>query len=143
MTDGHGIRMREAAAKYNIVTHNSIHHNGGHGIRLLNNAQDNILAPVITNASCTAVSGTTCSNCAVEIFSDSQDEGEHRHSPPSAIADSGGNWAWSGDLIGPYLTATAMDSPGNTSEFSAPWDVGLCQRVAILPLAMKTYPGLP
>jgi hypothetical protein len=36
-----------------------------------------------------------------------------------------------------------MDSPGNTSEFSAPWDVGLCQRVAILPLAMKTYPGLP
>ena len=143
MTDGHGIRMREAAAKYNIVTQNSIHHNGGYGIRLLNNAQDSIPAPVITSASCTAVSGTACSNCTVEIFTDSQDEGEHMHWPPYAFADSGGNWTWSGDLIGPYVTATAMDGVDNTSEFSAPWDVGLCQRVAVLPLVMKNYPALP
>ncbi len=143
MTDGHGIRMREAAARYNIVTQNSIHHNGGQGIRLLNNAQDNIPVPVIISASCTAVSGTACSNCTVEIFTDSEDEGEHMHWPPYAFADGAGNWTWTGSLIGPNLTATAMDAADNTSEFSAPWELGLCQRVVMLPLVMRNHPGQP
>ena len=36
-----------------------------------------------------------------------------------------------------------MEAADNTSEFSAPWDVGLCQRVAVVPLAMKNHPALP
>jgi len=143
MTDGHGIRMREAAARYNIVTQNSIHHNGGQGIRLLNNAQDNIPVPVITSASCASVHGTACANCTVEIFTDSQDEGEHMHWPPYAFADGAGDWTWTGSLIGPYLTATAMDAADNTSEFSAPWELGLCQRVVMLPLGLYNYLGQP
>jgi len=57
--------------------------------------------------------------------------------------DGAGDWTWTGSLIGPYLTATAMDAADNTSEFSAPWELGLCQRVVMLPLVMRNHPAQP
>ncbi len=137
--DGDGVRIREVGAQRNIVTVNSIHHNGGQGINLINNANDNVPAPIIDSASCVAVSGTTCVTCTLEIFSDSEDEGQHVHSPPYATTNpTTGAFSWSGTVNGPNVTATAIDSALNTSEFSAPW-VGACYRLQ-LPLILKNYP---
>jgi len=65
-----------------------------------------------------SVSGTTCPECIVEVFSDAEDEG--RVYEGYAIADGNGNWTWTGSPSGPYVTATATDEAGNTSPFSAP-----------------------
>jgi len=54
----------------------------------------------------------------VEIFSDPADEGQYVHSPPTAVADSSGNWSWSGSITGANVTATATDWFYNPSEFS-------------------------
>ena len=137
-TDGNGVRVQEPGALNNIITVNSIHHNGGLGIALVNGGNAGILAPNIASASCSGVSGTACPNCTVEVFSDSQDEGEHVHFPPVAFADAAGNWSWSGSITGPNVTATAADGPGNTSQFSTPW-IGACYRM-LLPQSFKNHP---
>jgi len=41
-------------------------------------------------------------------------------------------------LMGQNVTATARDSGGYTSEFSAPWFIG-CYKIQNLPLVMKNY----
>lgn len=138
--DGCGVRVRGPSALYNIITENSIHHNGGKGIALVNGGNNMLAAPTITSAGCTTFSGTACANCAVEIFSDTQDEGQYPTAPnqPYAYADALGNWSWTGTVIGPNVTATAFHPSGNTSEFSAPHEV-MCFHIA-LPLVLKNYP---
>ena len=56
----------------------------------------------------------------MEIFSD--DEGEGRVYEGNVVADDAGSFSFDkdGTLMGPYVTATATDQEGNTSEFSAP-----------------------
>jgi hypothetical protein len=56
----------------------------------------------------------------VEVYSDDDDEG--RVYEGTTIADAAGHFSFDkgGPLTGPYLTATATDGQGNTSEFSAP-----------------------
>jgi hypothetical protein len=78
---------------------------------------------VITTGSATQVSGTACPNCTVEVFSDAEDEGAIYEGTTTANAS--GNWTLTkpGGLAGPYVTATATDGGGNTSEFSAPVSV--------------------
>ena len=136
--DGNGVRVQEMGALYNTITVNSIHHNGRKGIALVSGGNTGLAAPVITSASCSGVSGTACPNCTVEIFSDSEDEGQHVHSPPPAFANAAGNWSWSGSVTGPNVTATATDGSGNTSEFSTP-RTGVCYRIA-LPLVVRNFP---
>lgn len=137
--DGNGVRVQQAtSASYNTITVNSIHHNGGPGIDLIGGANGGISPPSINNATCFSASGTACPNCTVELFSDSEDEGQHVHSPPYAFADAAGNWSWSGSITGPNVTATATDGLGNTSEFSAP-RTGVCYRLA-LPLILRHFP---
>jgi hypothetical protein len=55
----------------------------------------------------------------VALYSDAGDEGQVYHD--IVWADGSGNWSYvGGPLIGPNLTATAIDIGGNTSEFSTP-----------------------
>jgi len=107
-------------AKHNTISRNRIHSNAGKGIALPGGANEGLAAPVITTASATQVSGTACANCTVEVFSDANGEGAIYEG--TTTADSSGNWTLtkSGGLTGPYVTATATDANGNTSEFSAP-----------------------
>ncbi len=115
-----GVRIDGASATGNSIKYNSIYHNGGKGIRLQGNANGGILIPTITSADASSASGTACINCAVQIFSDSEDEGEIMYS--EIIADGSGNWSYSGALSGPYITAVNTDvTTGNTSEFSLPF----------------------
>lgn len=77
-------------------------------------------APVIRAVDGTSVSGTACANCTVEVFSDDEDEGGIYEG--TAIAGASGAFVFRkpDGLTGPYITATATDRDGNTSEFSQP-----------------------
>ena len=102
----------------NTITRNSVTHNGEHGICNGNGANDSIAPPVIQNITSGSVNGTACAGCIVEIFSDSLAEGAIYEG--FTTADGSGNFAWSGTVTGPFVTATATDTAGNTSEFSDP-----------------------
>jgi len=105
---------------YNVIRRNSIHSNGARGIFLTNGGNQMLPAPLILTVTETSVSGTACPGCTVEVYSDDDDEG--RVYEGTTIADAAGHFSFDkgGPLTGPYLTATATDGQGNTSEFSAP-----------------------
>jgi CSLREA domain-containing protein len=140
----HGVEIHGSyGAARNTITHNRIHSNGGKGIALLSGGNGGLAAPVITTASTTQVSGTACANCRVEIFSDAADEGAIYEGMTAANA--AGNWTFSkpGGLSGPYLTATATDGAGNTSEFSAPFSVSPTPTATATPTGTRTPTATP
>jgi len=104
---------------YNTITQNSIYNNREKGIKLCNRG---IAAPFITDfdLGTGTIAGATYANCTVEIFSDGSDEGEIYEG--RTTADGAGFFTFNKgtSFTGPCLTATATDTDGNTSEFSAP-----------------------
>ena len=105
----------------NTITRNSIARNGEMGIVNAKGANDSLAAPVIAEVTSAGVAGTACADCVVEIFSDSLGEGAIFEG--YTTADASGNFAWSGTVTGPFVTATATDTAGNTSEFSEAFKV--------------------
>jgi len=105
----------------NTITMNTISHNTDHGIYLLNGANDSIEVPVILAATSGSVNGTACAECRVEIFSDSLNQGAVFEG--YVLTDASGNFSWQGSLTGPFITATATDTAGNTSQFSEAWEL--------------------
>jgi parallel beta-helix repeat protein len=128
---GHGVQV--LAYSGNTIRRNSIYGNSASGIDLADGGNNMLKAPIITHVLLDSVSGTACSDCVVEIFSDEEDEG--RVYEGSAVADGNGDWTWTGSPNGPYLTATATDETGNTSTFSAP-QAALWHRI-YLPLVLR------
>lgn len=120
---GHGIRVEQSGTTGNTITQNAITSNDNLGVLLSDGGNNELESPVITAASATQVSGTACSNCTIEIFSDAEDEGAIYEG--TATADASGNWTFTRPegLTGPNITATATDAGGNTSEFSVPVSV--------------------
>jgi CSLREA domain-containing protein len=114
----HGVLVTGTLALGNDVTSNSIYDNAGRGIALGNGGNGELPAPTILSATPTGASGTACAGCMVQIYSDSDGEGEYCHG--STTADGSGNWTWSGTILGPNATALNCDGQLNTSEFSAP-----------------------
>ena len=116
-----GIQVSDETTYGNTITQNSITQNDGPGIDnvLLGNGE--LPSPMITSVSLTEVQGTAPPNSVVEIFSDSEDEGEIYQG--STTSDGSGNFIWTGNLTGPNITATATDANGNTSEFSQPFSI--------------------
>jgi len=119
---GNGIEVFNPDSVHNTITQNSVHDNSKEGIDLMDGGNEELAAPLITDFDLSAgtASGFACSDCTVEIFSDSSDEGEDFE-----------GWATTNDagffaldkptsLTGPHLTSTATDTDGNTSEFSLP-----------------------
>lgn len=106
---------------YNMVTQNSIHDNGEQGINLGSSRSDKPAPPLIFEFDLQAgsLTGLACAHCTVEIFSDSSDEGEVYEG--RTTADGAGAFSFSKrtSFTGPHLTATATDTNGGTSEFSA------------------------
>jgi hypothetical protein len=132
-----GVRIQGAGSTNNFISINSIHNNGGIGIELADGSNSNQREPTITSGSCdSGVSGTACPGCIVEIFSDTDDEGLFFEA--SVTADpSTGAFSWAGSPAGPNLTTTASKAAlGPTSQFSAPYNIGVCNNP---PIAAFTY----
>jgi hypothetical protein len=135
--DGIRVDANTVPAQLNHITQNSIYSNGWLGIELWSNGNTELNAPVITHASCQLIEGSVCAGCSVEIFSDAAEEGKFYEGTTTANAILPA-FSWSGAAIGPYVTATATDGLGNTSEFSAPFKLN-CRRQYI-PLVVNTQP---
>jgi parallel beta-helix repeat protein len=110
-----------ADSLHNTLRRNRISgHTGPAGIRLLSGGNGELRAPVIASATGNTVSGTACAGCTVEIFSDADDEGGSFQG--SVVAAQNGSFLFTASLPirGPNVTATATDTDGSTSGFSAP-----------------------
>ena len=119
---GSGISIAHPETVCNTITQNSIHDNEGRGIELSDGGNTELTAPFITDFDLDAgtMAGTTCANCAVEIFSDGSDEGEIYEGQTTADGVGFFTFNKGASFTGPHLTATATDADGNTSEFSRP-----------------------
>ena len=135
-----GICIDGTSTLSHTITQNSIYSNTNKGILLTNGGNGGIPSPTITTAAWSLAVGTAPPDAEVEVFSDDNDEG--RVYEGSTTADGEGNFTLTQTTCfsGPYLTATATDAEGNTSEFSQPVAVSGC---IYLPLILKNYPPLP
>ena len=138
--DMRGVYVDDSGTTGNTITQNSIQSNGGSsylGIDL-NGGNNDIPAPTdISVDGCFAVSGTAVAGDTVEVFTGPDEEGKRYLA--TGLADGAGDW----DVVGPfnfdtYVTATATDASGNTSEFSAQVAAGDCYPI-FLPLGVKNY----
>ena len=116
----YGIKISHDTTIRNTITRNSISNHIEYGIYNKEGANSAIAAPVIESVTGDGVVGTACTGCIVEIFSDELDEGAIFEGYTTADAE--GNFAWSGHVTGPFVTATATDAAGNTSQFSDPFE---------------------
>jgi CSLREA domain-containing protein len=132
-----GIAMNDNATDRNTITANRIHDNAGLGINIsplagvnANDAGDadaganqQLNFPVITSARRSAVAGTACGGCRVEVFEAAADPsgyGEGRVFRGATTAAGGGAFTVGSLSLaeGVRVTATATDGQGNTSEFA-------------------------
>ena len=139
--DRRGVYVDGSGTTGNTITQNSIHSNGGiiyQGIDLNAGGNDEIPAPTVgTFADPCTVSGTAVAGDIVEVFTGPDEEGKTYLA--TALADVAGDW----EVVGPfnfdtYVTATATDASGNTSEFSTQLAAGACYPVFV-PLGVKNY----
>ena len=131
-----GVEIGHPDSDFNTITRNSIYSNTGLGIDLEpwggvngNDAGDVDTGsnqgqnfPVITSAKTTAVRGTACAGCTVELFladSAAGAYGEGKTYLGTVVADASGafNLVVTGLVKGQVVTSTATASDGNTSEF--------------------------
>jgi parallel beta-helix repeat protein len=114
----HGVRVEHSA--YNTLRRNSIHSNAGQGIMIACGGAECPPVPVVTAATASSVSGTSCPGCTIEVFSDHEDQG--RYYEGATVANEAGTFTFTkvGWLAGPNVTATATDGAGGTSAFSPP-----------------------
>jgi hypothetical protein len=117
---GAGVVVRHAASVSNTITQNSIHSNYLQDISLMGSSNAYLSAPLIIafDLEDGTVTGLTCPNCIVELFSAQGDAGEIFEGQTTAY-ESGEFTFTKGDAFtGPNLTATGTDDDGNTSQFS-------------------------
>lgn len=118
---------------FNTVTRNSMYENAGRGIDLapLNahntaanadpNTNEGMIAPALSATPAT-VTAATCPNCTVELFvadtTSTSTRGEGKVYLGSATADTAGTAVLAAPAPGTFVTATATNPAGSTSEFS-------------------------
>jgi hypothetical protein len=116
-----GVTVYADSTKQNTITQNSITANSNVGIEHRFGGNNDLPSPSNITLSPGVVSGTAPPNSTIEIFSDDEDEGKNYEG--TTTADANGTFQWNGTPTGPYVTATATDIEGNTSQFSKPEDV--------------------
>lgn len=114
-----GVEVNGQATISNAIRANSIYSNGDKGILLTFGGNTQLAAPELIGIF--PVRGNTVPQATVDLFIDSVDEGEIYL--VSATADANGFFSADADLAqyaSKFVTATATDTSGNTSEFSLP-----------------------
>jgi hypothetical protein len=111
-----GITFWEEAPQ-NPVTQNRIHDNGELAIRIHESGLQSPANPILLDFDLSAgtVAGITCPRCAVEIFSDEEDEAGTYEGTTTADATGAFTFDKGGSFAGPRLTAIAIDPDGNIS----------------------------
>jgi hypothetical protein len=114
-----GIRITGSKTFGNTITQNSIYDNYV-GIRRRDRGNIVLDSPQIFgfDIDMGSVTGTACANCTVEIFSDRVNEGKLFEGQTQADSSGAFTYEHGVSFSGPYLTATATDADGSTSEFS-------------------------
>jgi hypothetical protein len=114
-----GIRITGSNTLGNTITQNSIYDNS---VGTLRRDRGDIIsdAPQIFDFDIAlgSVTGTACADCTVEIFSGSGDQGKVFEGQTKADSSGAFTYEHGVSFTGPYLTATATDADGTTSEFS-------------------------
>ena len=115
-----GVAVEFEGTTGNTITRNSIFSNAGMGILLLSGGNNDLSAPTISSLG--PLTGTADPNTVIEVFTGPDAEGKIYEG--FTTADAGGNYTWTGGLTGTFVTTTATDGSGNTSEFSEAWRTG-------------------
>jgi hypothetical protein len=112
-----GILVSGGQAVNNLISQNRLRGNQGPSIQVSGGANGGVRPPLFSIVRDDMASGTACGGCLVELFS--SDDGEAWLYEGSVTAV-GGQFLFRPDepLTGPYLTATATGSGGNTSGMS-------------------------
>jgi hypothetical protein len=132
-----GVQIVGVDTDFNTITRNAIYGNTGLGIDLepigaVNpndpgdadaGANGQLNAPLLSSATPYLVGGTACVTCTVEIFRASGGAGAYGQGQEFVgSAQAGATGAFSATVsrlaVGDYVTATATDALGNTSEFA-------------------------
>jgi titin len=116
---GDGVGVSDSQSLGNTISHNSIYNNEGLGIETINGGNTELAPPTISEVISTTVFGQAQPGNIVELFTDGVDEGRWFENSVEADTDGFFTLTYSG-LNDRYLTATATDADGNTSEFSDP-----------------------
>jgi parallel beta-helix repeat protein len=125
--NSHGIEIVDSDSVGNTISQNSIYGNLRNGIGLEafdqhGGGNSGLHTPTIIEFDIEKgmITGFTCPNCLIEIFSDERNQG--RIFEGQLTADSAGNFSLkrTAPFTGPHLTATATDKYGTTSPFSVP-----------------------
>ncbi len=125
----------------NTITRNSIYSNSEKQISFFEDSGDPLIplpvpTPVLTGFESGTVSGTACAGCQVEVFANPDAQPAGKAYLGTATTDGGGSFSL---VVGTgyiFLSATATDSAGTTSEFSESLQVGTLNYV-YLPLILK------
>ncbi|MBP7461274.1 MAG: T9SS type A sorting domain-containing protein [Candidatus Delongbacteria bacterium] len=118
----YGIELIGDSVSGIAMIQNSITSNDSGGIILKSGANHDMQPPVIQNVSLQppVVEGFAHPGSRwIEIFED--DAGQGKTYLGTTESDPNGHWIWEGSFTGPCLTATAMDTLGNSSPFSTPF----------------------
>lgn len=111
-----------ATAKSNFINQNNIYCNTIKGININTTGNVGKVAPIISSATPTLISGTCNAGDVIEVFRDSVscgvvNQGKHYLGKGTVL---GTSWTFSGTfLIGQKITATATNITNGTSEFSS------------------------
>lgn len=152
---GDGVNVDGVGTIDNTITANSIFSNGGPGIDLTNTGNNSLPAPVLTGATNqfgeTAISGTLTvvaqptAQFIIEFFSDPVNEAGGKVFLGSKVVttDGSGFVAFSAVFpgavpTGQFITATATDAAGNTSQFSNAVTVGPAPDLVVKKVALSS-----
>jgi uncharacterized delta-60 repeat protein len=140
-----GVRVQESTTIGNAIQRNRILVNTELGIDLIDDTHGGILPPQIlaTNSGSVEAVGTACPGCTVELFENSDTDGEGERYVGSTTASASGAFTITvGSLSELYLTATATDAFSGTSEFSSFFTatVPIYDHEVFLPLIMRDFP---
>jgi len=115
-----GIRVSEIDTVQNSWSANSIYNNGQKGIDVREGANKGVPQPKITAISKGSVAGNvTLPSATIEIFADENTQGRYFLGRTTADAEGKFSLTICGSFAAGGVVATATDSAGNSSEFSA------------------------
>jgi hypothetical protein len=108
----------------NTITQNSIYDNSI-GIRMYNKYTNKLYFPHVLNLDMElgTMTGSTCANCIIEIFSDSNNQGKIFEGQVETDENGIFTYEHGESFTGPNVTATVTDFDSNTSEFIIPISV--------------------